>query len=296
MPTFNQLLEADQLGLIVYSPECAQSRLWGNLDHAIHEATGYEPVFRRWIIHDYNSVMRFYTGEADAIPQTDDPQAAARKYDDIPADELQYGHLVVKLLLMGPSLLTLWRGDDAVAELLTLKGATHPAEATKSSIRGRFWCDTAVSNLMHTSDSRAEAHRELISVGLDTVLDQVPAALPLIPPASLPEWVVPHCAVSVVADVVDRILVANGHIQNARARLPVSGDAKETYALFDAVLSSLASRYPSSPIAPFITSYFAGGMVAVSAGLQHLPVTRWEGFIIQCGAISQDKWHVTRTE
>jgi nucleoside diphosphate kinase len=138
MQTLCQLLEIDQLGLTIYLPECAQSRLWGNLDHAIHEATGYEPVFRRWIIHDYNSVMRFYVEGDDEIPQTDDLQAAARKYDNIPADELQYGHLVVKLLLMGPSLLTLWRGDNAIAELLTLKGATHPAEATKSSIRGRF--------------------------------------------------------------------------------------------------------------------------------------------------------------
>lgn len=180
MQTLLQLLETDRLGLTVYLPECAQSRLWGNLDHAIHQATGCEPVFRRWIIHDYNSVMRFYTEDGKDIPQTDDPQAAARKYDNLPADELQYGHLVVKLLLMGPSLLTLWRGDNAIAELLTLKGATHPAEAAKSSIRGRFWCDTAVCNLVHTSDTRTEMRRELIAVGLDAVLDQMPTVLSLI--------------------------------------------------------------------------------------------------------------------
>ena len=81
MQTFNQLLKTDQLGLTVYLPECAQSRLWGNLDHAIHEATGYEPVYRRWIVHDYNSVMRFYTEDQDAVPQTDDLLAAARRYD-----------------------------------------------------------------------------------------------------------------------------------------------------------------------------------------------------------------------
>ena len=215
--------------------------------------------------------------------------------DMIPADEIQYGHLVVKLLLMGPSLLTLWRGDRAIAELLKLKGATHPAEAAKSSIRGRFWCDTAVSNLMHTSDTPNEARRELIAVGLDSVFDQAPTELPLIEPVSLPEWVMPHCAVSVVADVVNRVLVADGNVQDSRAKLPASGDAKETYALFSAELSALASRYPSSPIAPFITSYFAGDVVTVSDSLKHLPVTRWEGFIIQCGAISQDKWHATNT-
>jgi hypothetical protein len=37
-------------------------------------------------------------------------------------------------------------------------------------------------------------------------------------------------------------------------------------------------------------------MVAVSDGLKHLPVTRWEEFIIQCGAITQDKWHASSTE
>ena len=84
MQTLNQLLEADQLGLTVYLPECARSRLWGNLDQAIHEATGYEPVYRRWIIHDYNSVMRFYAEDEDEIPQSDNPQVATRKYDDIP--------------------------------------------------------------------------------------------------------------------------------------------------------------------------------------------------------------------
>ncbi len=296
MQTLNQLLEADQLGLTVYLPECARSRLWGNLDQAIHEATGYEPVYRRWIIHDYNSVMRFYAEDEDEIPQSDNPQVATRKYDDIPADILQYGHLVVKLLLMGPSLLTLWRGDSAIAELLMVKGATHPAEATKSSIRGRFWCDNAVSNLMHSSDTRAEARRELIAVGLDAIFDQAPTVLPLIMPISPPKWVMPHCAVSVVADVVNRVLVANGNMRNLYAKLPISGDAKETYALFSTELHSLTSRYPPLPIAPFITSYFAGDMVALDNSLKHLPVTQWERFIIQCGAISQDKWHNTVTE
>jgi nucleoside diphosphate kinase len=291
MPSIKQLFARGEAAFTAYSPDGAQSRLWGNLDHAVHEATGFRPVLRRWITHDINSIMRFYTTGDEPPPPPRDPEEAVRKYASIPAEDLQYGHLVVRLFLAGPSLLTVWEGDDALAALLKVKGSTHPPEAQPGTIRGRMWCDNGVCNLMHTSDDYAEAERELKAVDLAEVLVAEPAALPLIDPIPRPTHYVAHSGIAVVCDVVRRMLMPLPDAPPFAVELPASGDARETHDTLQTALRDVISALGDGDIARFISDYLAGDVVAVTEMLKRLPVTPWEHFAIQCGAVTRDKWN-----
>jgi nucleoside diphosphate kinase len=288
MALLRELFQDQQAGLTVYSPDCTQSRLWGNLDHAIQAATGFQIVRRHWISHDINSVLRFYRGPDDEPPAEQDPAEAMRKYESIPAETLRYGHLVTRLLLMGPALLTIWRGEQAIPALLRVKGKTQPAEAAAGSIRGGFWCDNGVCNLVHSSDDSAEAERELAALNLAHWLDEDVGQYPLVDPIPAPISYIAHSGISVVCDVVNRLLIA-GNDAGPAPHLPASGGAQETNQRLSAHLRETAARHAAT--APFIEAFLAGDLVAVTAMLAALPVTRWEHFVIQCGAINRDRWN-----
>ncbi len=288
MALIRELFQDQRAGLTVYLPDCAHSRLWGNLDHAIHQATGFQIVRRQWINHDINSILRFYRGADDEPLVEQDPAEASYKYDRIPAETLQYGHLMVKLLMMGPSLLTIWEGKNAIPKLLSVKGKTQPAEAAADTIRGSFWCDNGVCNLVHTSDDQAEAERELAVLKLDHLLDEDISQFPLIDPTPAPNAYVAHSGISIVCDVVNRVLISS-NTKPMTIRLPTSGSAKETNQQLTLHLRETADRY--SDIAPFIDAFLAGDLIAVTSTLKSLPVTRWEHFVIQCGAVNRDRWN-----
>jgi len=288
MAILKHLFQAHQAGLTAYSPDCTQSRLWGNLDHAIYTATGFQIVRRQWINHDINSILRFYRGPDDEPLTEQDPAEAIRKYDSVPPEKLQYGHLMVKLLMMGPSLVTIWRGENVIPTLLRVKGKTQPAEAEAGTIRGSFWCDNGVCNLMHTSDDMAEAERELAAVKLDHWLDEEAGQAPLIAPIPAPNAYVAHSGIAIVCDVVNRVLIA-GNIDPMSIHLPTSGDAKETNQQLATHLCETAARHPN--IAPFIHAFLSGNLIATTDMLKSLPVTRWEYFVIQCGAVNRDRWN-----
>lgn len=254
MPTLRERFERQQAGFTVYSPDCARSRLWGNLDHAIHQATGFLPVYRHWIRHDFNSVMRFYRAPGEEPVVEEDPQEAARRYANIPAEELHYGHLVMKLFLSGPALLTMWQGENVVPALLALKGHTHPAEAAPHSIRGRFWCDNAVANLLHASDDDSEAERELRAINLEHLLDTEPTTRRLMAAVLPPTSYVAHSGISVMCDLVQRLCIGLGIAAPSVAELPPSGDAKETEHVLAGSLRETAQRLSGSEVAALINA------------------------------------------
>lgn len=235
-----------------------------------------------------NSILRFYHAPDDTPDNEQDPVEAVLKYDNIPAEKLQYGHLMVKLLMMGPSLITIWRGNNVVPTLLSLKGKTQPAEAAVNSIRGGFWCDNGVCNLIHTSDDIGEAERELIALKLEHWLDEEAGQGLSIQPNSVPIAYIAHSGISVVCDVVNRILLAS-NIEPKPIHLPASGNAKETNQQFTLQLRETAAKH--SETTPFIDSFLAGDMINLTNMLKSLPVTRWEHFVIQCGAVNRDLWN-----
>lgn len=70
-----------------------------------------------------------------------------------------FGELVT-FITSGPLLALAVRGENAVAGIRTLMGATHPADSAPGTIRGDF-ATLLSENIVHGSDSRASAKREL---------------------------------------------------------------------------------------------------------------------------------------
>jgi len=67
----------------------------------------------------------------------------------------------VEFITSGPVVVAKVRGEDAIAVLRTLMGATDPANADEGTIRGDFGKEIT-QNLVHGSDSEESAARELL--------------------------------------------------------------------------------------------------------------------------------------
>ena len=74
-------------------------------------------------------------------------------------DKPFFGELV-DFITSAPLVAMCVEGDDAIAGMRTLMGATNPIEATPGSIRGDF-ATVIGENIVHGSDSPQSAEREL---------------------------------------------------------------------------------------------------------------------------------------
>jgi hypothetical protein len=125
---------------------------------------------------------------------------------------------------------------------------------------------------------------------LDYEIDETVRA-PLIDPVPAEGSYVAHSGIITLCEVVNRVLIATENAAPLPVRLPPSGNAKETNQLLTIHLRETAARYPDT--APFINAFLTGDLVTTTDLLKQLPVTRWEHFVIQCGAINRDKWNHT---
>jgi nucleoside-diphosphate kinase len=83
---------------------------------------------------------------------------AARHYEEHKGKPF-YGELV-SFITSGPVLALAVRGEDAIAGVRAMMGATNPADAAPGTIRGDLATELS-ENVVHGSDSRASARREL---------------------------------------------------------------------------------------------------------------------------------------
>jgi nucleoside-diphosphate kinase len=67
---------------------------------------------------------------------------------------------LVSFITSGAVLALAVRGEDAIAGVRTVMGATNPADALPGTIRGDFATELS-ENVVHGSDSKASAKREL---------------------------------------------------------------------------------------------------------------------------------------
>ena len=70
-----------------------------------------------------------------------------------------FGELV-EFITSGPVLAVAVRGENAIAGVRGMMGATHPADAAPGTIRGDLATELS-ENVVHGSDSKASARREL---------------------------------------------------------------------------------------------------------------------------------------
>ena len=67
---------------------------------------------------------------------------------------------LVSFITSGPVLALAVRGEHAIAGVRVMMGATNPADAAPGTIRGDLATELS-ENIVHGSDSRASAKREL---------------------------------------------------------------------------------------------------------------------------------------
>lgn len=284
--TGQQLISQNSASLTVYSPDATQSQLWGHLDHMIHEQTGLVPIFRQWIYHDVASITRFYGGEVTEETH----KKTHQDYDNIPAKDIQYGHLVVKLFITGASLLTIWQGDNAIENLLAVKGKTHPAESPPNTVRGALWCDNSVCNLLHCSDNQDEVLREIEALQLNDLLGNSLTQQSLIPKRTLSSNYIAHSSIVIALHAINRWLFTQPNSRAIDIHLSKSGDAKETIQSLSVLLNKTASSHPNTIISDFADAYLNADLVAITPLLCHLPFTPWERFVMQCGTLTRKQW------
>jgi len=290
MTTYGNLFQRNQLAFTVYTPDAVQGHLIGNLDHHIQQETGLMPGFRKWIRHDVVSLTEFYGGEITEEKKTQ----TIHDYENVPLENVQYGHLFARFIITGYCLLTIWQGDAAIEKLLDVKGKTNPAESPTNTIRGSFWCDNAICNLTHCSDDSTDAHRELSVLKLTNIFEQEAITAPLFPPEKDPRPFISHSAIYITAQLVNRLLLNQSFESIPVSRLE-SHDSKENMWHLTNALEAVRQNYPDTEVSHFIQNYLEGDFVAVAETLQKLPVSRWEELIIQCGTITRERWNAMRS-
>jgi nucleoside-diphosphate kinase len=87
------------------------------------------------------------------------PRALAQRHYAEHKGKPFYGELV-SFITSGPVLALAVRGENAIAGVRAMMGATHPADAAPGTIRGDL-ATLLGENVVHGSDSKASARREL---------------------------------------------------------------------------------------------------------------------------------------
>ena len=97
--------------------------------------------------------------EIKAMKLLQTPQELAEEHNAEHKDKPFFGELV-DFITSGPVLAFILGGQNAVASVRAINGATNPLEATPGSIRGDYAL-TLDSNVVHASDSAESAAREM---------------------------------------------------------------------------------------------------------------------------------------
>lgn len=97
--------------------------------------------------------------EIKAMKLLQTPQELAEEHYAEHKDKPFFGELV-DFITSGPVLAFILGGQNAVASVRAINGATNPLDATPGSIRGDYAL-TLDSNIVHASDSAESAAREM---------------------------------------------------------------------------------------------------------------------------------------
>jgi len=156
-------------------PDAVQRSLMGEILGRF-EKVGLKVIGVKFVLADeaklwkhYNKDDAWYLKKGTKI--VEDKKAAGLKTDKEP---IEYGKdiigALVKYMKAGPVLQFALEGNEAIAVVKKLVGSTEPATSDVGTIRGDYTTDSyaicsvddrAVRNLMHCSDNKEDAAREL---------------------------------------------------------------------------------------------------------------------------------------
>jgi len=257
--------------LLVFLPDAIRSRLVGPVEGWLRARTACAPIARGWFAHTDESLRRFY------------PEHVREPF----------WPLLSRAFSWGPCLATLWWGADAVRALRVGKGVTHPASCADESVRGRFWCDNSLTNLIHVSDTPEEAAREL-----GVLRAEQPALFggSLAAEALAPFWegelpTPRHSAIWTLCSLLMTDLSTRG-VAFAPLALPAGESARATMRRAEAWLEALRPLLAPS-VAATVSDYLDGSATPdtlLMALESRVPVRPWEKLVLTAGVLSRPQW------
>lgn len=161
--------------LALIKPDGVQRSLMGEIIRRI-ERTGLKFVAFKLLVPNREQLVAHYNKDDAWFAAKGARVVADRKLHNLPVDKdaMDYGReiidLIVNFMTAGPVLAFVVQGNESVAVVKKLVGATEPKTSDVGTIRGDFTVDSydhssvqnrAVRNLIHCSESPEEAEREL---------------------------------------------------------------------------------------------------------------------------------------
>jgi len=255
----------DAFILVVFTPDCLRSNLVAHLERAIAEACNLRPTQHFWVNFGEERVERLYLRQMSTCAP--------------------YWSLVRRLLSGQRGLGAIYRTGDDFERLTRVKGGAHPRDAHPESIRGRFWCDNHVCNLIHMSDDPECAARELEIFASDS---ECVASAFSGNSGRLPTPHVEHSGILSAADMLARHFEIRG-MSVPTFDMPANGSARETFRLASAWLREVAEI--DSRAKDFVGAYFASDLERMFVTLPSLyPTSRWMQFVMECGSRAVARW------
>ncbi len=164
-----------QRTLVLLKPDAIQRSLVGEILKRI-ERTGLKFVGFKFLIAPKDELVRHYNKDEKWFMEKGNRVMADRTLHGLPVekDAMAYGKeiidLIVNFMTAGPILAVVIEGNESVAVVKKLVGATEPKTSDVGTIRGDYTIDSydhssvqnrAVRNLVHCSESPEEAAREI---------------------------------------------------------------------------------------------------------------------------------------
>ena len=160
---------------VIVKPDGVQRGLVGEIIKR-YERTGLKLVGMRFGVADEKKFWEHYNKDDAWYLQKGAKILEDKKKNSLPVDKepMEYGkdiiRQLVKFMTSGPVLMMVWEGNQAAAVIKKITGGTEPSTSDVGTIRGDLTVDSyniaavddrAVRNLIHCSESAAEAKREI---------------------------------------------------------------------------------------------------------------------------------------
>jgi len=164
-----------QRTLVLLKPDAVQRSLVGEILLRI-ERTGLKFTAFKFLVVTEEQLTRHYNKDEKWFKEKGDRVVNDRKSHGLPVekDAMEYGKeivdLIVNFMTAGPILAFIVEGNESVAVVKKIVGATEPKTSDVGTIRGDYTVDSydhssvqnrAVRNLVHCSESPEEAEREI---------------------------------------------------------------------------------------------------------------------------------------
>ncbi len=167
---------------VILKPDSIQRSLMGEIIRRF-EQTGLKCTAMKMLVPEEAQLLTHYNKDDEWFLKkgtriVEEMQAQGRPVDK---EAIEYGRdiirTIVKYMTAAPVVAMIWEGNESVAVVTKIVGTTEPKTSDVGTIRGDYTVDSyshaayenrSVRNLIHCSESPAEAEREIAIWFADT--------------------------------------------------------------------------------------------------------------------------------